>query len=276
MLRNSTAGEVSAIAVDGLFKLHTDVKHNVKVSFYPDGNHKVVISSRPIFLEDGYEKAWDEKKIPKPQNPDGEVRDDSVRRAMQKVYDISRLSQFTHFITWTLDKNHIDRYNASEVSKKLKKFLDNMVQRKKLRYLIIPEFHKDGAIHMHGLIAGDMIYVNSGKKTKSGQRIYNMPQWTLGYSTAIELDGNVEAVSRYITKYISKDFRKIFGNFYYAGGHELTRNPQTSLYDTNYTDINEKEYTKFGTGYKYLELGDYSTYEDNTRAILEYLAGLRF
>lgn len=255
----------------GIFRNHTDVKHNVKVSYYPDGQHKVIVASRPIFLEGGYEKAWDEEKIPKPQSKDNEVREDSVRRAMNRVYDIARLNSFTHFITWTLDQKCIDRYNSDEVSKKLKRFLQDMVKRRNLKYLIIPELHKDGAIHMHGLISGNMMFVDSLKKTKSGQTIYNMPQWTLGYSTAIELDQNKEAVGRYITKYISKDFRKIFGNFYYAGGHGLDRNPQTSLYDTNYHDINIKEYTKFGTGYKYLELGDYSTGEAdaNVCAILE-------
>lgn len=32
------------------------------VSYHPDGNHKVVVASKPIFLEEGYEKAWDEDK----------------------------------------------------------------------------------------------------------------------------------------------------------------------------------------------------------------------
>lgn len=259
---------------NGLFRPHSDVYHNVKVSYYPDGQHKVVVASKPIFLDDGWERAWDKEKVLKPQNPDGEVRDDSVRRAMTKVYDISRLNQFTHFITWTLDPKHINRYNAEEVSKKLKSFLRNKAHRNNLKYLIIPELHKDNAIHMHGLISGNLTFIDSLKTTKSGQRIYNMPQWTLGYSTAIELDGNVQAISRYITKYISKDFRKIFGNFYYAGGHDLNRNPQISLYDTNYMEINQKEYTKFGTGYKYLELWDDSTVDDNVLAILETIGGM--
>ena len=253
---------------------HMDVEHNAKVSFYPDGRHKLLVASKPIFKEEGWEKPEFREKVPKPKNMGGEVRMDNVRRAQQTVFDISRLNSFDYFITWTLDKEKIDRYNPAEISRKLKKFLDHKVQRNDLKYLIIPEHHKDGAIHMHGLISGDLEMVDSGKETKGGQRIYNMPQWTLGYSTAIELDENVGAISRYITKYISKDFRKIFGNFYYAGGHGLERKPPTQLYQIPYTELNEKEYTKFGTGYKYMELGDYSTLDENARGILERIGVL--
>ena len=264
-----------------------DVEHNAKISFYPDGRHKLLVASKPIFKEEGWEKPEFKEKIPKPQNRGEEVREDSVRRAQQMVFDISRLNHFDYFITWTLDKEKIDRYNPAEISKKLKKFLNNKSQRNDLKYLIIPEYHKDGAIHMHGLISGDFEMVDSGtvivKERKKPVRkelaeemgwaalktVYNMPQWTLGSSTAIELDGNVQAISRYIAKYVSKEFRKIFGNFYYAGGHGLERKPPTQLYQIPYTELNEKEYTKFGTGYKYMELGDYSTLDDNARGILE-------
>ncbi len=54
-----------------------------------------------------------------------EVRDDNMRRARNKVFDIARLNDFQWFITWTLDKHLIDRYNPTEVSKKLKNFLNN-------------------------------------------------------------------------------------------------------------------------------------------------------
>ena len=250
---------------------YADLASNAKLSFYPDGKHKLLVSSKYIFKPDGWEEAGFTEKIPKPQKRGGEVRNDSVRRAMSVVFDISRLNRFTHFITWTLDKKKIDRYSPAEVSKKLKNFLRNQSYRNNLKYLIIPEYHKDGAIHMHGLISGYFDFVDSEKKTKGGQAIYNMPQWSLGFSTAIELDDNVGAISHYITKYISKDFKKIFGNFYYAGGHGLERKPPTQLYDINYQEVNQKEYSKFGIGYKYMELGDYSTSnaDENTRSILE-------
>jgi len=249
------------------------VRHNAKLKFYPDGRHQLVVSTKDVFLEEGWERVEDFEKVSKPQKKGGEVFQNSVLRASKKVFDIARMNQFDYFITWTLDKEKIDRYDPGEVSKKLKKFLNNKVNRNDLKYLIIPEYHQDGAIHMHGLISGNLSLVESGKQTQSGQTIYNMPQWSYGWSTAIALDNNVGAIARYITKYISKDFRKIFGNFYYAGGKGLEREPPSQLYDINYHEINEKEYTKFGTGYKYMELGDYST-DENARAILERIGVL--
>ena len=249
-----------------------DLMQNAKISLYPDGKHKLLICSRALFRPPGWEPAEDKPKGPKPQTKGTDVRDDNVLRAMHTVYDIARLTKFDYFVTWTLDKEKIDRYDAAEVSKKLRKFLNNQVNRRNLRYLVIPEHHKDGAIHMHGLISGDFDFEDSGRKTDAGQIIYNMPQWSYGWSTAIKLDGNTERISGYITKYISKDFRKIFGNFYYAGGVGLVRHPETILADVEYHDFEVKEYSKFGKGYKYAQCGDFA--DDNTRRIMDILGGL--
>ena len=233
------------------------VYHNVKCEIYPNGLVRTTVASRPIFKSEYWElRSVDEpeEKIPKPKNMDNDVRSDNVRRAKAKIFDIAMLNNFTHFVTWTLDNEKIDRYSSEEVSRKLKQFLNNTKKRHGLMYLIIPEYHKDGAIHMHGLISGDVVLVDSGHKTKDGKRIYNMPQWLLGYSTAIELDEQKERVSRYITKYVTKDFRKIFGSFYYAGGTGLIRKPPVELYDTNYFEVNAKEYgnKKANIGFKYI------------------------
>jgi hypothetical protein len=194
-------------------------------------------------------------KTSKPKNMKNKTRDDNLRRAKASVFDIASINEFTHFITWTLDKNEIDRYNSKEISKKLKIFLNHMKTRNNMTYLVVPEHHKDGAIHMHGLIKGNIKLENSGLKTKDDKIIYNMPQWSLGYSTAIEITGDKERVSKYILKYISKDFNKIFGAFYYAGGKGLKRKPPVKLYHMDYNSVNTKEYIikKAKIGFKYID-----------------------
>ena len=182
------------------------------------------------------------KKEAKPKNMTNDVRSDNLKRAKERVFDIAYCNEFTHFVTWTLNKEMIDRYDAKEVSKKLHDFLHNMQKRHNLLYLVIPELHKDGAIHMHGLISGEIDLVDSGKKTSDGKAIYNMPQWKLGFSTAIELSGDRINVAKYITKYITKDFKKIFGSFYYAGGHGLQRKPSIELCDMDYEKVKEKAF----------------------------------
>jgi len=123
------------------------ILHNAKEKSYPDGSKSITVCSRAIFKDDGWElrkEAAEEdrqEKIPKPKNMDGEVRNDSLRRAVHAIFDIVKMNPklFTHFITWTLDKEKIDRYSPKEVSKKLLKFLNNMVSRHNLHYVIIAE-----------------------------------------------------------------------------------------------------------------------------------------
>jgi hypothetical protein len=225
-----------------MISIENDIIHNVKLKHFPlVERNKMTVCSKAIFREPGWEPIGDKPFIPKPQDPAGESRDDSVRRAKTKVYEIAMLNRFTHFITWTLAPEQVNRYDPKEVSKRLKKFLDNQKQRREAAYLIIAEHHKDGAIHMHGLIRGNFDFTDSGKHTKKGQKVYNMPQWKLGWSTAIELDGNVLAIARYITKYITKDFQKIFGHYYYAGG-DIVRNASVTLLDTDYGAFEGTEY----------------------------------
>lgn len=233
-----------------------EIIHNARIKHFPLAEiQKATFCDRPVFREPGWERIGDKPSKPKPQNPDNDSRSDNVRRAKQKVYELALLNRFTHFITWTLNKEEIDRYNAKEVAKKLKTFLNNQQKRRNASYIIIPEHHKDGAIHMHGLLSGDFDMIDSGLVTKKGQTVYNMPQWKYGFSTAIALDGNVLAIARYITKYITKDFHKIFGNFYYAGG-DILREPEKTLFDADYYTIETKEYRIEAAylGFKYLDI----------------------
>nr|DAW66239.1 MAG TPA: protein of unknown function DUF1424 [Inoviridae sp.] len=238
-------------------KKRGEVHYNTKVRIYPDGTRKITVCSKPIFRDENYLPIVDEPlKVPvsKPKDMTNDVRDDSVRRAKNKVFDIALCNDFDYFITWTLDKEKIDRYNPEIISKKLQQFLKDRVKRNDARYLVIPEHHKDGAIHMHGLLSGDfdMIPFTS---LPDGRIVYNMPQWSYGFSTAIQLDDQRQRVSAYMTKYVTKEFKKIFGNFYYAGGHGLVRSPEIVLCDTDYYEINSQEYgpKDIRIAFKYLE-----------------------
>lgn len=222
---------------------------NTKQKIYPDGFVRQVSCSFPVFsLHEAGER--EEKTEHKLKDMSNAVRDDSVKRAMETIFDIAALNPFTHFVTWTLDMKKVDRYDPSAVKKKVKKFLNNMQQRYNLMYLVVPEEHKDGAIHFHGLVAGRIVLVDSGHKDEKGHVIYNMPQWTLGFSTAIELYGDRLFVAVYITKYITKDAKKIFGSFYFSGGG-VVRKPQTVYRQLEYDQINCEEFRKV-YGYKYV------------------------
>lgn len=220
-----------------------DVLFNARVKIYPDDVLKYTVFNKLIFNPDKYElinKISSRDNFTKSENP--VTRDDSIKRAKDKIFDICFINSglWTYFVTLTLSKEKIDRYDKKEINKRFKKWLNNMVYRYDFNYIFIPEYHKDGAIHFHGLVSGNLklTYVKLDKK---GRKVYNLDNWTLGFSTAIELDDNRTAVSAYITKYVTKDTTKILGNVYYAGGRNLKRECQSVYQNIDYSEFKGQE-----------------------------------
>lgn len=191
------------------------------------------VANDDIFPAGDYEATNGKKKRAYDVSKPGEAEDkdrsleESKRRAKAKVQDIALCNRFTHMFTWTLNGELIDRYSSDEVYKKVRAFLSNMSQRKNFRYVCIPEYHerKPGeeapAIHMHGLcILGDVQIVpslrsdGSQRQTPEGRPIFNMTDWSWGFSTVVPLDVNYERAVAYVTKYITKAESKIFGKWY--------------------------------------------------------------
>lgn len=175
-------------------------------------------------------------------------RTDSIKRARDKAFEIAHANNFTYFVTLTLDESKISRYDTAEISKKLFKWLNNQQQRNDLHYLIIPEYHKrvneDGksAIHFHGLLSGNLRYIDSGHKTDKGQTIYNLDNWHYGFTTAVQLDDNYSRVVNYVMKYITKDCNKILGRWYLSGGKDLKRSVPTDFMNIDFQAFDGTEY----------------------------------
>ena len=129
----------------------------------------------------------------------------SKNRTVNKIHSYSRCVKWEWFLTITFCKEKVNRYDYEECSRLLRSWLHN--QRRNapdLQYLIVPEQHKDGAWHFHGLLAntGKIKFVDSGKK-KKGKKIYNMSKWANGFTEASKVV-SFHAVSKYISKYITK------------------------------------------------------------------------
>lgn len=234
------------------------VFHNTKIKEYPNGDCNITVASRNVFKENGWELSADKPKVSKPKSPDSETRDDSLRRSKTAVSDIVRLNIFNFFVTLTLSESEIDRTSPREIIKKTRSVLSNLVERYGLKYILVAEYHKDGkSIHFHGFISGNIKTVDSGTvkapnikkpiKIETAKRkgipleacktVYNLPQWKLGFSTAIALDNKNEdtsALEGYILKYITKDAQKIFGKYYLSGGKGLDRKPPVTLADVDF------------------------------------------
>lgn len=130
----------------------------------------------------------------------------SISRAKSKVLELALCNDFYYFVTLTLDKNKHDRFDLenyhSELSKFLKAYNRYKSEDQKVKYLLIPERHKDGAYHMHGLFSK---IPESDLRINSNGYLEWIPYTKkFGYMSLGKIKDTVKCAA-YITKYITKD-----------------------------------------------------------------------
>lgn len=257
---------------------YLSAKHFAKILTYPCGTQDILASTSPDFNEGGYE-AWNEwsqgNRTAEPSahrrcaDPEGEDMQRSMRRARAKVRRLALANEFRWFVTLTFDPSKVESHNGAAVVRKLNAWCSNAVQRRGLRYILVPERHKKGGIHFHGFFSDSLEVVDSGTikppgggkprkprsraqrekwLTEGGQIVYNLPGWTLGFTTAMELYGEYPAAVAYVCKYIGKEGEKPAGRWYYSGGD--LREPEVT-----YAEISPEELVQhFGQKAFVLEL----------------------
>lgn len=222
----------------------SEITHNAIIYSYPGGYTDVIVASEPIFRESGWEAAFgsdrDDRPAPNPREKgkksEGADMERSMRRARAKLRRLALANDFDYFVTLTLDPAKIDRYNGEAVVKALGRWCDNMVRRHGLRYILVPERHKDGAFHFHGFMAGPGLKATDSGHEIGGRKAYNLPQWTLGFTTAQPLYGEYPAAVAYCCKYIGKqDGERPLGRWYYSGG--ALREPDKTYADLEYRGV---------------------------------------
>ncbi len=202
----------------------SELRHNTKCIIFPDGSREYLWCDKPIFGLSGWEESnkWDTCKSTRRKRERGDSSPDATdraqRRAKARVHVLAMANEFDWFVTLTLSSDKIDRYDMDAITRKLNVWLDNQVRRKGLRYVLVPERHKDGAIHFHGFFNDALPATDSGHTDRAGHPIFNLPGWTLGFSTAIRLYGSYRSAVGYVCKYIGKQGEKPGGRWYYSGG----------------------------------------------------------
>lgn len=206
-----------------------DLMANAILYQYPNGCLDIVCASDKRFAPPGWEETEDYSRIgrdsalsgkrEKGKKSEGDDMLRSMRRARANLRRLALANGFDYFVTLTLDPAKIDRFDGAAVTRALSQWCDNMVRRHGLRYILVPEQHKDGAFHFHGFMAGEgLIAADSGVQW-DGRPVYNLPQWTLGFTTAQRLYGEYSAAVGYCCKYIGKqEGQRPLGRWYYSGG----------------------------------------------------------
>jgi hypothetical protein len=144
----------------------------------------------------------------------------SIRRSKKLIRDYALCNCFDMFITFTFAT---DRDDVEKCRRRMMDWLKNQRNRNgKFRYLIVPEFHKDGkSIHFHALIGGyegkieKAINPKTNKQLKQkGRYVYQLSGYTLGFNNVKLIGNTIEdrtRVASYIQKYMTKDMPVFFG-----------------------------------------------------------------
>lgn len=138
----------------------------------------------------------------------------SVAKSRAKVYDLAIMNEWDWFITLTFDPKKVNSHDYELVSKKLSKWLNNMrLNNPDMKYIIVPEKHKSGAYHFHGLMSSlnAQIFDLTGLIDSTGRDIYNIGNYKLGFTTATKI-GNNEFAVKYVSKYITKETVQVSKN----------------------------------------------------------------
>lgn len=129
---------------------------------------------------------------------------ESISRAKSKIHEYGLCNDWDFFVTLTIDKNKHDRYDLKGYYKKFGQFLRDYGKQHgiKIKYLFIPEKHKDGAWHMHGFIMG----LPPDHVEENHYGYFDWPAYSkkFGY-ISLDLLREKNKASSYITKYIAKN-----------------------------------------------------------------------
>lgn len=268
---------------DVSFEDYTDpsIKYRKKVKIFGPGYFKTYISRDPIFRMP-YAKAHRDRpslteeeraEIAEQRREDkrllvaemtSEELDayhqrkaaESMSRAKTRLLEHILMNKYNYFVTLTFDDEKVDGKDLPAVIKKLHKWLDNMVIRKGLQYLLVPEYHpSSGRIHLHALMNDALSVVDSGTRMIRGfnkpvrlenywrmvnegrldsgrcrilRSVFNVEEWRYGFSTAIETYGSKLALAHYMTKYVTKGNNKIFGKHFWSSKNQV-KYPVTEL-----------------------------------------------
>lgn len=259
-------------------------RKKVRAKYIPmaDGSYRlsqIQAFSHPTFLQAGYEsgKKWNpdiDLLFEKHPLTEEEIKANIMRasrRAKTNAFDyIVSNPCLDTFATFTFrPEESIDKSSYDDCYGVLKVFLSNRVQRNNLKYVIVPEHHKSGDIHFHGIMNSEALKLtpainpyNGEAIIENGKAVFNIKDWKAGFSTAQIIGGTDEdrvKVAKYIFKYMGKQSgQKIGGRYCLIGGNNL--NKPVYVYADSIDEIAFEDPPKYereveiSSSYRYKEL----------------------
>lgn len=242
------------------------VRPDYSIYDYRNGIYKIVrfksTAPRLVPYSDRKKKGYDNKL------------DASISRARRVVMELALCNPWDWFCTFTISKDKYDRTNLIKWRDSFTQWLRD--QRKKgldIAYVLVPEQHKDGSWHAHGLFRGNMELVSFADLRASGVSVpdklvhggfFNWPKYQkkFGFCSFGRIRNPV-ATGFYVTKYLTKDMSdhvsKVGLHLYYCSNGLERSNHHGDVYGyCAYLDdflTNEYEFCETGMTHVKDELG---------------------
>lgn len=159
---------------------------------------------------------------------DKDAEERQKQRALEQAFRIKRKikyycqsNDFNLFWTLTLDDTKVNAKDYTYSRKRLQAWLKYQREKYgKFDFLFVPELHKSGRIHFHGVtgkLSPPLIearYLKSNRLIqKNGMQIYNAEDWENGFSTVSKIQSK-ERASSYIAKYITAELIEVPSAFH--------------------------------------------------------------
>ena len=159
---------------------------------------------RLVHLNQCFESGWECSEKQKHIEHSGKLAE-SISRSRRVVWELAQCNEWDWFFTGTISPDKFDRSNWSGFRKVFTQWIRNERKRgSNIEYVLVPELHADlDNWHVHGLIRG--IFSEDLKLFKDSRYNWTRYEKKFGFCS-LEPIRNHEAVSKYITKYISKSF----------------------------------------------------------------------
>lgn len=199
---------------------------------------------------------------PNPDGVRGSSDDDqrlsqSISRTRSTVYELALCNKFEFFCTFTQNPELRDRFDLDAFRRDFTQFIRDENKKRpegqKIKYLLIPEQHKDGAWHMHGLLSGlsdrDLTVNGNGHKDWTGYRS------RFGFFSCDDIQ-DYRRCCGYITKYITKDLlqhrRSRNQHLFFVSAH-LQRRQAVTLRDSSRPLSTEFDFQNDYVGVKWFD-----------------------
>ena len=182
------------------------------------GDHTLRVSYLRVCRKSGYEPIDD---APQKGTVNTEKLSNNLVRAKSTVRELVLCNPWDYWCTFTISKERYDRYNLKAFFKAFGEFIHNYNRRcaesDKVKYLLVPEQHKDGAWHLHGFIKGIRqkdLYIN-----QYGYLTWKQYEKNFGFismSAVRDIDRASSYVLKYMTKEIASTALELNAHSYYA------------------------------------------------------------